>query len=162
MTDEFENLKGYEEYYQINRKGDIRNIKRNTILTPNFDKDGYKIAMLYNPPKSVKIHRLLAIQYILNDDPLKTEIDHIDRNRTNNDLVNLRWTNRSGNNQNRFRRGCISTYIGFRKNGEPYTNFRGSYTIPDENGGMKTIRKSSCFDRQIVEDWLEDMRNQYP
>ena len=160
MNEDFEDIKEKEEKYQINRNGDIWCKIKNKLLRQHFDKDGYKICSLNQKPH--KIHRLLAKQYIPNDDPLKTEIDHIDRNRSNNSLANLRWTNRSGNSRNRRRNGCISVFNGFRKNGEIYTNYRGSYTIPDKDGNMITLRKSSCNDIKIVEDWLDEIKEQYP
>ena len=45
-------------------------------------------------------HRQLAIQYIENPDNLP-EIDHIDRNRRNNDLSNLRWADKTIQNNNK-------------------------------------------------------------
>ena len=42
--------------------------------------------------KGVLIHRLLAEIFIYNDDPKhKTEIHHIDKNKTNNKISNLKW-----------------------------------------------------------------------
>ncbi len=159
--DEFVDIKNYEGLYKINKNGDVICCRKNKKIGINYDKDGYRVCCLSQSPK--KIHRLLAIQFIPNDDPSKTEIDHIDRNRSNNDLVNLRWANRSEQCRNRSRKGCISIHQGFRKNGELFTNYRGSYTIPaDETGKMKIIRKSSCIDIKIVEDWLENIKKQYP
>jgi len=53
-----------------------------------------------NGYKKFRIHRLLAIHYIPNPNNYP-EVDHIDRCRTNNDLSNLRWCDRSINRQNR-------------------------------------------------------------
>ena len=45
------------------------------------------------------IHRLLAINFIPN--PLnRPQVDHIDRNRQNNDLSNLRWVTQAENQAN--------------------------------------------------------------
>lgn len=158
--EDFVDIKNYEGLYKINKNGDVICSKNNKLLKTHYDNDGYKICCLSQQSK--KIHRLLAIQFIPNEDPLKTEIDHIDRNRSNNDLANLRWTNRSDQMRNRYRKGCITIHKGFRKNGEPFTSYRGSYTIPDENGKMKVVRKSSCIDRKIIEDWLEQIKAKYP
>ena len=160
--DEFEYIKEYDGIYKINRNGDILCCRydEEKLIKSHFDKDGYKICCINTKPK--KIHRLLAIQFIPNDDPTKTEIDHIDRNRSNNSLDNLRWVNRSENCRNRIRNGCISIHKGFRKNGEPFINYRGSYTIPNETGKMYVVRKSSSIDIKIVEDWLEDIKENYP
>jgi len=48
----------------------------------------------------MKIHRLVALAFIPNNDPLKVIVDHIDRDKTNNNVKNLRWVNfkQSSNN----------------------------------------------------------------
>ena len=46
-------------------------------------------------------HRLIALQFIPNDDPEhKTQVDHINHNRADNHLENLRWCTRSENMKN--------------------------------------------------------------
>lgn len=42
--------------------------------------------------KTMKIHRAIAIAFIPNPDD-KKYVDHIDRNRQNNSIDNLRWVN---------------------------------------------------------------------
>ena len=45
-------------------------------------------------------HRLVAMAWIPNPEN-KAEVDHIDRNRSNNNLCNLRWATKSENQNNR-------------------------------------------------------------
>ena len=47
-----------------------------------------------------KIHRLVAIHYIPNPEN-KREVDHIDRDKSNNDISNLRWVTSKENCMNR-------------------------------------------------------------
>ena len=52
--------------------------------------------------KSTKKHIIVAKQFIPNDDPIhKTEIDHIDTNKMNYHISNLRWCTHSENNRNK-------------------------------------------------------------
>ena len=47
-------------------------------------------------------HRLIAIQFVDNDDQEnKTQVDHVDRDRLNNNISNLRWVSPSENAKNR-------------------------------------------------------------
>ena len=66
---------------------------------------GYRQIRLCNgidDRKKMYIHRLVGIHYIPNPDPInKPEIDHINRNKCDNRVENLRWVNRSENNLNK-------------------------------------------------------------
>ena len=48
-----------------------------------------------------QLHRVLAIQFIPNDNPELDQVDHINGVKDDNRIINLRWTNNSGNNRNR-------------------------------------------------------------
>lgn len=52
--------------------------------------------------RQICIHRLVAKAFITNDDPKhKIQIDHINRNKTDNNYTNLRWCTPSENLKNR-------------------------------------------------------------
>ena len=101
FDNEFENLKDYEGFYKINKKGELWSCIYKKIMSPH-DKEGYLYIHLTKNTKKfhTSIHRLLAIQYIPNPDNLP-EVDHIDRNRANNNLDNLRWVDKSVQNNNK-------------------------------------------------------------
>lgn len=106
--DEFEDLKGYENCYKINRKGDIMSCRYSKIMTPQLTEDGYfwvKLVCKDKQRHKCSIHRLLALQYIPNPEN-KPEIDHINRNRKDNDLSNLRWVDKIEQNNNKS--NCLS------------------------------------------------------
>jgi hypothetical protein len=104
MEDTFEYINGYENLYKINRKGEIWSCHYSKVMKPQITKDGYNCVKLKKENKPFKkgIHRLLALQYIENPDNL-SEVDHIDRNRHNNSLDNLRWVSRIENMNNMFK-----------------------------------------------------------
>ncbi len=92
---------GYEGIYKIYENGDVENVKRKRILKPGTNRQGYLYVILYKDGKttSTKIHRLIALHYIQNPDNKKC-VDHIDRNRQNNSIDNLRWATYSENQLN--------------------------------------------------------------
>ena len=107
---EFYDLKNYEGLYQINKNGEIKNIKKNIIMKLKTDKGYLRIGLRKDKRKFYLIHRLLAIQFIENPNEYKI-VDHIDNNPLNNDLENLRWITNSGNCRNRIPTGS-SKYLG--------------------------------------------------
>lgn len=77
--------------YEINRNGIIRNIKTKQHIKPELRDGYYKVNLFKNGKNYIRsVHRLLGLTFIPNPDNLPI-IDHIDRNKTNNSLSNLRW-----------------------------------------------------------------------
>ena len=95
------NISGYDNY-QVSNFGRIRNSTTGKILKPSDDCRGYLKVNLYKDGKrkNHKIHILVANEFIEKPDG-KTCVDHIDKNRLNNIVENLRWVTRSENDRNR-------------------------------------------------------------
>jgi len=95
-------IEGYEDYL-IYEDGRVYSKKRNKFLRPNNHRDGYLQVNLYknNKVKRLYIHRLVALHYVDNPDPVKYKlVDHLDRHKSNNYRTNLRWCDYYINNQN--------------------------------------------------------------
>ena len=72
-----------------------------------WTENGYiRITLIINKKKqNFYIHRLLAETFIKNPKPTEYfEVDHIDKQRNNNNIKNLRWVNRSINNFNKVKK----------------------------------------------------------
>lgn len=84
-----------------NRKNGRRLTIYGSIMTPRVGKDGYLYLNLRvgGRYKHFPVHRLVASAFIPNPCGRK-EIDHIDTNKTNNRVLNLRWCTTSENRLN--------------------------------------------------------------
>ena len=94
-------IQGYENYL-IYPDGKVYNQKYKRYLKPETQTNGYKQASLWKngTRKSYLVHRLVAEHYIKNDEN-KPDVDHINRDRTDNRIENLRWVTKSENGQNK-------------------------------------------------------------
>ena len=99
--EEYKIIKGYENY-SVSNFGNVKNNKTDRILKPKIDKDGYKRLQLYKDgkPKDFMVHRLVCNAFLENTDN-KPLVDHIDCNRQNNNVINLRWCTNSENQRNK-------------------------------------------------------------
>ena len=96
----FKDIPGYENKYFVSNFGNIKNSK-DKILKPRKDKDGYLLINLFKDKKATtfKIHRLVAIVFIKNNDIRKNEVNHKDEIKSNNNLDNLEWCDHTYNNR---------------------------------------------------------------
>lgn len=130
--------------YQISSLGRIKSIERiiscfqykkvkpEKILKTCLSDTGYRQISLDN--KRLYIHRLVAQAFLPNPEN-KPEIDHIDTNRTNNSISNLRWVTRSENNRNpisleKYKIGRTGTFkhaVKCVETGKIYTSCKEAY-----------------------------------
>ena len=104
--------------YQVSNLGRVRNSNTGHIMTGTTNTKGYQMVMLSkgrNTCKNCTVHRLVAREFLDNPEN-KPQVDHIDHDKTNNHLSNLRWATRSENqcNQRKHRDGC-SRFKGVSK-----------------------------------------------
>lgn len=77
----------------------IRKKKNGKIVKEGLMNNGY-IRVSLNGVQYLK-HRIVAVHFLPNDDPLiKTEVDHINHDRSDYHLENLRWCTHKENQQN--------------------------------------------------------------
>jgi len=114
-TDEVtEEIIDFRGYYQISNLGRVKSLARvhfrkngvklsirEKVISPGDNGHGYLFVTLYNgeSKKRFYVHRLVG-QMFLQKEEGKIYIDHIDTNRTNNCVENLRWCTQKENANN--------------------------------------------------------------
>lgn len=95
----FKDIQGYDGY-QISNLGRIWSDRSQKYLALTPNNTGYiQVKMIANngKRKNELVHRLVALTFIDNPDK-KPEVNHIDRDITNNCVSNLEWVTKSENN----------------------------------------------------------------
>lgn len=97
--DVFVDIDGYEGLYQVNKRGEVKNKKLNRLMKCGVYKNsGYQVVNLRkdSKPTSFKVHRIVASTFLNN--PLRlTIVDHMNNDRTNNHINNLRFVTQKDN-----------------------------------------------------------------
>jgi len=94
-------VKGYEGLYGVTDDGNVYSFVRDRFLKSNKQFGYPMVALSKKDDGSIlhRVHRLMAEAYIPNPKNLPC-VDHIDRNRSNNNLINLRWASHEQNAAN--------------------------------------------------------------
>lgn len=92
--------------YEITKNGDVRNKHTGRILTGSVNNGGYRTVHIKHSDNPEFVHRLVAETFIENDDPIhKTDVNHKDGNKMNNNVDNLEWASRSENVKHAYANG---------------------------------------------------------
>lgn len=113
------NIKGFEGLYEISNTGQVRSVRTGRILKPEINNSGYcKIGLSKDGiRKKVFVHRLVGNAFIPNPKK-KPQIDHIDGNKLNNRVDNLRWVTGKENSNNPITKQKLEKAVQqFDKNG---------------------------------------------
>lgn len=127
IDEEWKDIEGYEGLYAISNCGNIKSYTKlnsrgqylkQRILKPVLMKNGYYTVTLYNDGGSSKkyLHRLVAEAFIPNPEN-KPTVDHINRDRRDNNVKNLRWATYSEQRSNQIstERYILAIKDGFRQ-----------------------------------------------
>ena len=144
--------------YSINKLGELINSKTQKQLRPWSNRAGYKCFTLRNAAfqikKNLTIHRLLGLSFIPNPHNYPC-IDHIDRNKKNNNLNNLRWSSYQMNAINRTNTNPLGRGINYSRNKKRFyvnlwRNRKKKYI-----GVYDTIEDAKKAYKDAVEEWCE-------
>jgi len=129
MKEIWKDIEGFEDLYQISNNGRVKSLKRKilykdgrsfikeeSILNPSIGNKGYyylnlrKNGISYNK----RIHRLVLMHFkpqLKN----KTQTNHIDGNKSNNNINNLEWVTNSENQIHAVKLGIRGTKLDIDK-----------------------------------------------
>ena len=134
MSEEYRKIKNFEEYYEVSNLGNVRSIDRyvkheeggmrllrgKQLKGHTNKKTGYTSVVLYKDSKGYTylVHRLVASAFpeICGEMFDNCEIDHINTNRNDNNVLNLKVCSRKENHLNPI------TRINYKKCAEHFKN----------------------------------------
>lgn len=98
MNNTWVDIVGYEGIYKVSKDGQVMNVRKNKTIKPWLNIYGYYSVRLHKGGnrRTAFVHRLIAQTFIPNPDN-KSEVNHIDGNKLNNDISNLEWVSHREN-----------------------------------------------------------------
>ena len=156
-TSEYKQLVGFPRYL-LNAEGKLYNTESQKFLNPSqHTGDGGYQYYVYCPPDkraTLLIHKLVASYFLKRTDKTHNSVHHIDGDKSNNDVSNLKW--------------C---YVGGCP--EPVLHFKRSYYDPktadpiikperNQNKNLLTANPRNLSDNQLArrEKMLEDLKTE--
>ena len=144
--------------YTVCRHGNVVNDEKKTVLKGTIDKTGgyryYHIKNDEGVKKRMLGHRLVALALIPNPEQ-KEMVDHIDRNKLNNHISNLRWATNSENQINTCMRPRKIKGDGYRHIRERTMNGKQYYELKIQRKGKyilyERFEKDECTIEQVVQ-----------
>ena len=88
-------IEGFENFfdYEVSTMGRVKSLKRGKekIMKIGIGSDGYMVIRLCSngKHKTIKVHKLIALAFIPNNDKNKDQINHIDEDKSNNNVDKL-------------------------------------------------------------------------
>lgn len=139
-------IKGFEGYYEVSDKGEIRNIKTGKLKSLRIKKNGYIDIDLYkNGEVSWKrVHILVAEAFIPNPNNYPI-VMHKDNNKSNNCVENLEWGTISKNTKDAYDNGLfihnkLMKYLVYNNETGFKKEYIGAKSIKEDLGiGIDTI-----------------------
>lgn len=160
MSEKWKPIRGYEGFYEVSNKGQVRSLDRVTftkrgkgfytkrkgkLLAQNKDKDGYQKVILSkdNMSKTPFVHRLVATAFIENPNKYPV-INHKNEIKDDNHVRNLEWctvayNNIHGDRAKKAARKQMKSVIGIDENTGKKKYFESITSVEKEGFNMSHV-----------------------
>lgn len=142
----------YETDYSVSTEGEVRKDTTNYILSQSSQQD-YKFVTLLikGKQKRMRVHRMVALTFLDNPEN-KPYVNHINGNRSDNNITNLEWVTPSENTQHTVETGLMSNgrkkaVIQYNLNGDKMATFESASEAARQTGGSQS-KITMCCRRQ--------------
>ena len=146
---------GYESLYQVSNLGNVKSLNYNHTKKEKFLKQGinwgYKRVHLFNKDKikkSYRVHKLVAEAFICNPEN-KVYVNHLDGDKSNNNVNNLEWCTAKENCQH----AILNNLFGIPVKGENHCRAK----LKEKE--VLEIRKSKLKVKEIAKLYNISLRN---
>ena len=143
---------GQETDYSVSTEGEVRKDTTNYILSQSSQQDYKFVGLIINgKQKRMRVHRMVPLAFIDNPDN-KPYVNHINGNRSDNNVENLEWVTPSENTQHAvdtglFKSGRARAVIQYNLNGEQMATFESASEAARQTGGSQS-KITMCCRRQ--------------
>lgn len=142
----------YETDYSVSTEGEVRKDTTNYILSQSSQQD-YKFVTLLikGKQKRMRVHRMVALTFLDNPEN-KPYVNHINGNRSDNNITNLEWVTPSENTQHAVDTGLMNNgrkkaVIQYNLNGDRMATFESASEAARQTGGSQS-KITMCCRRQ--------------
>lgn len=99
---------GFEDYC-VTDDGAIYSLKSKKFLNLQYNDNGYVVVTLRKDgkTKTIRVHRLVALMYLKDTYFEGAHVNHIDGDKTNNNVSNLEWVTREENMRHAYDNGLV-------------------------------------------------------
>ena len=143
---------GQETDYSVSTEGEVRKDTTNYILSQSSQQDYKFVGLIINgKQKRMRVHRMVALAFIDNPDN-KPYVNHINGNRSDNNVENLEWVTPSENTQHAVDTGLFKSsraraVVQYNLNGEQMATFESASEAARQTGGSQS-KITMCCRRQ--------------
>jgi hypothetical protein len=158
----FRFIKNYENY-MVSDEGRVFSIKRNKFLKLRINSRGYYYVSLSSNKivKNFTVHRLVGLHFLKNPEN-KGCIDHINNNKLDNTINNLRWATINENSQNsKLSKRNTSGVKGitFHKRFNKYCAYITINNKLKHIGYYKTLEQATIARKKVANETFKEFTN---